>query len=193
MNQRPAKRPRRIRRPVAIDLCCGRGGWIAGLEAAGFQVIGFDVEQWSDCPGVVACADVRSLDGSAFSWADLVVASPPCTEFSKHDQKGIFPNLPAPDMSIVEACFRFAERSSVPLVLENVRGLQKFIGPAKQHYGSFYLWGDVPPLMPHITWASGTAAAQVEPPIAASPGGDSIRTVVPRWSVPHAPVRAGAE
>jgi hypothetical protein len=30
------------------------------------------------------------------------------------------------------------------MVVENVVGAQKWLGPAKWHYGSFYLWGDVP-------------------------------------------------
>src|ERR1700675_825012 len=36
----------------------------------------------------------------------------------------------------------------VPLVVENVCGAQKWVGRARWHYGSFYLWGDVPALMP---------------------------------------------
>ena len=34
------------------------------------------------------------------------------------------------------------------MVVENVRGAQKWVGRARWHYGSFYLWGDVPALMP---------------------------------------------
>jgi hypothetical protein len=33
-------------------------------------------------------------------------------------------------------------------VIENVKGAQPWVGRAKWHYGSFYLWGDVPALMP---------------------------------------------
>ncbi len=36
----------------------------------------------------------------------------------------------------------------VPMVVENVKGAQPWVGRAKWHYGSFYLWGDVPALMP---------------------------------------------
>lgn len=36
----------------------------------------------------------------------------------------------------------------IPLVVENVRGAQPWVGRAAWHYGSFYLWGDVPVLMP---------------------------------------------
>lgn len=34
---------------------------------------------------------------------------------------------------------------------ENVKGAQPWIGRARYHYGSFYLWGDVPCLMPNTT------------------------------------------
>jgi hypothetical protein len=36
----------------------------------------------------------------------------------------------------------------IPLVMENVRGAEKWIGPAVWKFKSFYLWGDVPMLMP---------------------------------------------
>jgi hypothetical protein len=38
----------------------------------------------------------------------------------------------------------------IPLVVENVKGAQPWVGRAKWHYGSFYLWGDVPALMPLV-------------------------------------------
>lgn len=44
---------------------------------------------------------------------------------------------------LFEACGRY-----VPLIAENVRGAQPWVGKAVFNYGSFYLWGDVPPLMP---------------------------------------------
>jgi hypothetical protein len=39
----------------------------------------------------------------------------------------------------------------IPMVVENVRGAQKWVGQARYHYGSFHLWGDVPALMPTTT------------------------------------------
>jgi hypothetical protein len=36
----------------------------------------------------------------------------------------------------------------IPMVVENVKGAQPWVGRAAWHYGSFYLWGDVPALMP---------------------------------------------
>jgi hypothetical protein len=36
------------------------------------------------------------------------------------------------------------------MVVENVRGAQKWVGRARWNFGSFYLWGDVPALMPMV-------------------------------------------
>ena len=55
---------------------------------------------------------------------------------------------------LFNACFRIqaeaslAARRHIPLVVENVRGAQKWVGRARWNFGSFYLWGDVPALMP---------------------------------------------
>lgn len=40
--------------------------------------------------------------------------------------------------------------ADVPLVIENVRGAQRFMGRAQDHRGAFYFWGDVPPLLPRV-------------------------------------------
>lgn len=45
-----------------------------------------------------------------------------------------------------EACE--AAGHHIPMVVENVRGAQKWVGRASWNYGSYYLWGDVPALMP---------------------------------------------
>lgn len=36
----------------------------------------------------------------------------------------------------------------IPMVVENVKGAEKWVGHARWHFGSFYLWGDVPAVMP---------------------------------------------
>jgi hypothetical protein len=62
--------------------------------------------------------------------------------------------LPPPDNTLFESCFRIQREAieatgrHIPLVVENVCGAQKWVGKAYWHYGSFYLWGDVPALMP---------------------------------------------
>lgn len=46
-------------------------------------------------------------------------------------------------------CDRFTDGERyIPMVVENVVGAQKWVGRAKWHYGSYYLWGDVPAVMP---------------------------------------------
>jgi hypothetical protein len=53
-------------------------------------------------------------------------------------------------------CFRIQKEASiaagktVPMVVENVRGAQPWVGRARWSFGSFYLWGDVPALMPQV-------------------------------------------
>jgi hypothetical protein len=55
---------------------------------------------------------------------------------------------------LVDACFRIQREASeaagryIPLIVENAKGAQPWVGPARWHFGSFYLWGDVPALMP---------------------------------------------
>ncbi len=55
---------------------------------------------------------------------------------------------------LFDACFRIQKEASfaagrhIPMVVENVRGAQPWVGRARWNYGSFALWGDVPALMP---------------------------------------------
>ena len=56
--------------------------------------------------------------------------------------------LPPPDNTLFEQPFRIAREAGCPVVVENVRGAEKWVGKAKWHYGSYYLWGDLPALMP---------------------------------------------
>lgn len=135
---------------ILVDLCCGLGGWSIGFLERGWTCYGFDVEPLP-YPGQLIVQDVRTLDGRRFRGASLIVASPPCQEFSRHDMPQTRRrNPPAPDLSLVEACYRIAREAGVPMVLENVRGAQRWLGRATCHYGSRYLWGDgIPALLPY--------------------------------------------
>lgn len=139
-------------KPVALDLCCGMGGWTDGLIAAGFDVVGVDIYRSAKYRGELEICDLLAWDESRFSGVvDLVVASPPCDEFARFDKPvQWFPlGRPLPSLALVKRCRQIAENLNAPLVLENVRGAQGFIGTAVHHYGPFYLWGDgVPPLLP---------------------------------------------
>ena len=145
--------------PLAIDLFCGLGGWTEGLLAEGYRVIGFDLERHvygeARYPAQLVLQDVTTLHGSQFKDAALIVASPPCQAYSYRAMPWKRAKaLPPPDNTLFEACFRIQREAikaaghHIPLVVENVCGAQKWVGRARWHYGSFYLWGDVPALMP---------------------------------------------
>jgi hypothetical protein len=181
-------------RPLAIELFAGLHGWGAGLAAVGFRVVGFDIVDMPKLLGQptpehcsLVLHDVLTLHGSQFRNASLIVASPPCQEFSfkaqpwkvgraKHPKVVGVPTplwwaLPEPTMSaeqlaewekwkrdypaappstaLFDACFRIQREASkaagrhIPIVVENVRGAQPWVGQAKASYGSYYLWGDI--------------------------------------------------
>jgi len=145
--------------PLAIDLFCGLGGWTEGLLAEGYRVIGFDIERHcygsAQYPAQLVLQDVTTLHGAQFQHAALIVASPPCQAYSYRAMPWKRAKaLPPPDNTLFKACFRIQREASaaagryIPLVVENVVGAQKWVGRARWHYGSFYLWGDVPALMP---------------------------------------------
>ena len=56
--------------------------------------------------------------------------------------------------ALFDACFRIQREAIeaaghfIPLVVENVRGAQEWVGRSRWNYGSYHLWGDVPALMP---------------------------------------------
>jgi len=146
-------------KPLMIDLYCGLGGWAQGGLAEGFRVVGFDIERHEygehKYPAQLVLQDVTTLHGSQFKDAALIVASPPCQAYSYRAMPWKRAKaLPPPDNTLFEACFRIQREAIeaaghfIPLVVENVCGAQKWVGRARWHYGSFYLWGDVPALMP---------------------------------------------
>lgn len=55
--------------------------------------------------------------------------------------------------AIFNACMRIAAEAECPIVIENVRGAQPWVGRSRWNYGSYHLWGDVPALMP-ITFSA---------------------------------------
>lgn len=149
-------------KPLCIELYAGLHGWAEGFIAEGFRVIGFDIVDMCALLGLkrpkgveLVLQDVMTLHGSQFKDAAVIVASPPCQGYSYRAMPWSRAKaLPPPDNSLFEAPFRIQREASeaagrfIPLIVENVRGAQKWVGQAKWHFGSYYLWGDVPALMP---------------------------------------------
>lgn len=160
--------------PLAIDLFTGLHGWAEGLIAEGWRVAGFDLEDMCaqfhvERPQHVnlVIQDVLTLDGAQFRNADLIVASPPCQFFSYTAMpwsraKALAvevradPARLATELALFNACFRIQREACaaagrhIPLVVENVKGAQPWVGRARWSWGSYFLWGDVPALMPPI-------------------------------------------
>ena len=145
-----------MKAPLCIDLYCGLGGWAEGFLAEGYECIGFDIEAHDygtgGYPGELRIRDVRSIHGSELKDATCIVGSSPCQEFSYRAMPWKRAKaLPPPYLGIelFNAQFRIQREAieaaghHIPLVAENVRGAQKWVGRAKANFGSFYLWGDV--------------------------------------------------
>jgi hypothetical protein len=155
--------------PIAFDLYCGLGGWAEGFLSEGYRVIGFDIERHDygtgGYPGELVLRDVRSIHGAEliaeYGIPAVIVGSSPCQEFSYRAMPWKRAKAPPPHlgMELFQAQFRIQREASeaagkyIPLIVENVRGAQKWVGRARWHFGSYFLWGDVPALMP-ITLAA---------------------------------------
>ena len=160
-----------MKKPLAIDLFCGLGGWSEGLLADGWRVIGYDIEahEYGDMkyPAELVLQDVLTIHGSQFADADLIVASPPCQAYSYMAMPWSLAKAKAAAIradttgqavtdlnALFNACFRIQREASeaawrhIPMVVENVRGAIPWVGRSRYNYGAFHLWGDVPALMP---------------------------------------------
>lgn len=86
-----------MRRYKALDLYCGGGATCLGLQAAGFEVYGVDIEAHPNYPGYFIQADVTALPVDIMAF-DLIWASPPCQRFSVathhvEDREKVYENL----------------------------------------------------------------------------------------------------
>jgi C-5 cytosine-specific DNA methylase len=149
-------------KPLAIDLFTGLHGWTEGLVAEGFEVVGFDLEDMSTQFGQpkpahfhLVIQNVLTLHGRQFKDAALIVASPPCQAYSYRAMPWKRAKaLPPPDNTLFDACFRIQREACeaagrhIPLIVENVRGAQPWVGRSRWNVGGYHLWGDVPAVMP---------------------------------------------
>ncbi|OGO34774.1 MAG: hypothetical protein A2W35_06690 [Chloroflexi bacterium RBG_16_57_11] len=189
--------------PLCIELFAGSFGWGRGFVSEGYHVIGFDLAHENyhgpvpeGCELVIQ--DVLTLDGAQFRNAACIVTSPPCQSYSYRSMPwGRAKALPPPDNSLFEACFRIQREASaaagrdIPMIVENVKGAQKWVGKAAWHYGSFYLWGDVPALIGAVGRSFQTAAvAQMG---ARKNEGGSWFNKSHNITLPHNPVNDGVK
>lgn len=123
----PQQTVARSQRPLALDLFAGCGGLALGFEAAGFDTIGFEMDQ-------DACSTYNgNLSGRCHQLflkpdlelvpdrhVDIIIGGPPCQPFSvvgsqrgKHDDRDGFP-------AFLSAMRRYEPKLAI---FENVRGM----------------------------------------------------------------------
>jgi len=117
-----------------LDLFSGLGGWsIAFIED------GHEVDTLDNAYDTTFKMDIRDFHPGHY---DVVLASPPCPEFSKLYMPW-HPIVP-PDMTLMYETFRvIKEAYPDKWVLENVRGAHYYLGPPTCKCGFRYLWGNV--------------------------------------------------
>jgi hypothetical protein len=124
---------------IVLDICCGLGGFGQAFRDRGHKVYGLDI-----VPPADVIADARALpfrDGCA---PDALIASPPCTEFSRESMPWCRTGK-APDMSIMRGCLDAVKRLKPRFwVIENVRGARPYMPLPVMKVGSRYLWGHFP-------------------------------------------------
>ena len=158
-------------KPLMVDLFCGLGGATEGFLAEGWDCIGVDIEQHiygQNCyPAQLWVQDILTISGSQLRNADFIWASPPCQAYSwmampwsraKTKAAAIRADTTGAELErlnrLFNACFRIQREACeaagrhIPMVVENVRGAELWVGRARWAAGSMYLWGDVPALMP---------------------------------------------
>ena len=124
-----------------LDLFCGLGGFSRAFRERGHRVVGLDLVPPCDVLGDVSRLPIRG------SW-DVLLASPPCTEFSREDQPWTRTGK-VPETILVTATRAAVERLRPRFwVVENVRGAVRWFndifGLPSLRMGSRWFWGSFP-------------------------------------------------
>jgi len=138
------------RKKVVWDLCSGLGGWSEAFVQDEWMVFRLEIN-----PDLKYIPFTHTVDVTNYAdWIrvlpkpDLILASPPCTEFSMcqnfHDGRP-----EDPDMSILMACVDIIQITKPKYwCIENVAGACKYFDPIlgkhTQRAGPFFLWGNFP-------------------------------------------------
>jgi len=143
-----------------LDLFCGMGGWSVGFHREGFICYGLD-EVDVGYPYELWQTPIEEFRGGEYRdmGYDVVVASPPCTEFSIMTQLSWFkkqrgpPDPKGPNgLGLVENALRVIKLVDPKFwCLENVYGSREYIEPLigkpRVEAKPFLLWGNFPEVM----------------------------------------------
>ena len=132
-----------------LDLFSGLGGWSAPWKAAGHHVLTCDIA--TDLRPDFPCS-VEDLPITALPPIDVILASPPCTEFSRWTMRGMCPGLRhrtvlPPSLDLVRATKRLIDVLRPRWwVVENVHGstawINPILGPHQGAWAGRYLWAN---------------------------------------------------
>ena len=129
-----------------LDLYCGLGGWVQSFPKD-WEITGYDIVDFSkDYPGKFIQCDLLNFNDFPDN-VDIIVASPPCTEFSKSSlpKSWACNRKKEPDIELAMKLFLRATEIINQVkprywVIENVRGAVKYVGHENYKIGSRYLW-----------------------------------------------------
>jgi len=137
-------------RKVVWDLCSGLGGWSEAFVQDDWIVIRIEINpELAHIPHTLTLDVLNCLDWMyELPSPDLILASPPCTEFSLAQN---FHNgrVEDPNLEIAMGCKWIIEMMKPKFwCVENVAGACKFFEPIfgkhRQRAGPFFLWGNFP-------------------------------------------------
>lgn len=128
------------------------GGWSVGFYRAGFECSGVDITDVG-YPYDFIHSDIHDVHVTP-GW-DVVVASPPCTEFSRlktlygHGSNRKAPADPEKGMELVREAKRVIDEAQPKFwLIENVGGavqyFKPFLGDPRFIRRPFYIWGEFP-------------------------------------------------
>lgn len=141
-----------------LDLFCGMGGWSIGFHREGFDCLGIDLVDVG-YPYEFRQADIRLYEPDGLK-PDVIVASPPCTEFSPLTKLSAYKKQrPEPDpekgMILVREAKRIIDQVNPRFwMIENVAGsipyISKLLGSPTWKIRPWYIWGRLPAFMADI-------------------------------------------
>ncbi len=159
-----------------MDMCVALGyRRPAGIELVLQDVLTLHGSQFREAACIVASPPCQAFSYAAMPWKIAKAEKPdvlpewwhkPEPKMSEAELaewkawKAAHPAKP-PSTALFDACFRIQREASeaagryIPMVVENVKGAQPWVGPARAHFGSFYLWGDVAQVGGRIVRADG--------------------------------------